>query len=91
MITVSGVQIAVQKVENEDYISLTNMVADSRRSADVIKNRFCNKVIMEFLGVWEKLYNPNFKVVKFDRFYGQAGLGRFVISDPVSVQSLSSS
>ena len=35
---------------------------------------------MEFLGVWEQIHNPNFKVVEFDHFKSQAGLPSFVIS-----------
>ena len=34
--------------------------------------------IIEFLGVWETLYNPNFNRVEFDAFRNQAGLNSFV-------------
>ena len=39
-----------------------------------------NKNTIEFLGYWEELYNPNFKVVEFDHFKNQAGLNSFVLS-----------
>lgn len=39
-----------------------------------------NRYTLEFLGTWEYLYNPNFKVVEFDRFRKQAGLHTFVLS-----------
>ena len=35
---------------------------------------------IEFLGVWEMMYNPNFKVVKFDHFRKSAGLPTFTMS-----------
>ena len=35
---------------------------------------------MEFLGTWEKIYNPSFKVVEFDHFKTEAGLHTFVLS-----------
>ena len=41
---------------------------DDSRAADVIKNWIRNRSTLEFLGTWETLYNPNFKVVKFDHF-----------------------
>lgn len=38
------------------------------RSADVIKNWIRNRYTIEFLGTWEIIHNPNFKVVEFDHF-----------------------
>ena len=35
---------------------------------------------LEFLGTWEQIYNPDFKVVEFDHFKMRAGLHTFVIS-----------
>ncbi len=35
---------------------------------------------MEFLGTWEQIYNPDFKVVEFDHFKREAGLHTFVLS-----------
>jgi len=35
---------------------------------DVVKNWMRQKDTLEYLGLWEKLYNPNFKVVEFDHF-----------------------
>ena len=66
-------------IDNQDYISLTDMAKgknDETRAADIIKNRST----LEFLGTWEMLYNPNFKVVEFDHFKKEAGLPTFTIS-----------
>ena len=50
------------------------------RSADIIKNWLRNRYPIEFLGTWEIIHNPNFKVVEFDHFRMSAGLPSFVLS-----------
>jgi KilA-N domain len=67
----------------EDYISLTDMAKGKEgeaRAADIIKNWIRNRSTLEYIGVWEQLNNPNFKVVEFDHFRLQAGLPSFVLS-----------
>ena len=46
----------------------------------LIVNWFRNKDTIEFLGVWEKLHNPNFNLVEFDKIKSEAGSNRFVLS-----------
>ena len=70
-------------VEEQDYISLTDMATakeGDNRSADIIKNWLRNRYTIEFLGTWEVIHNPNFKVVEFDHFRMSAGLPSFVLS-----------
>ena len=50
------------------------------RSADVIKNWLRNRYTIEFLGTWEVIHNPDFKMVEFDHFRMSAGLPSFVMS-----------
>ena len=50
------------------------------RAADIIKNWMRNRYTIEFLGTWEMIHNPAFKVVEFDHFRMQAGLPSFVLS-----------
>ena len=50
------------------------------RAADIIKNWIRTRYTIEFLGTWEMIHNPNFKVVEFDHFRMQAGLPNFVMS-----------
>jgi hypothetical protein len=50
------------------------------RAADIIKNWLRNRYTLEFLGTWEQINNPWFKVVEFDHFKSQAGLPSFVLS-----------
>jgi hypothetical protein len=82
-ITVQNTDITVVSVGNQDYISLTDMAnakESESRAADIIKNWIRNRYTIEFLGTWERIHNPNFKVVEFDHFKSQAGLPSFVMS-----------
>mgnify|MGYP000699087241 FL=1 len=82
-LNVQDISIALTTIGNEDYISLTDMAKgkdDDSRAADVIKNWIRNRSTLEFLGTWETLYNPNFKVVEFDHFKKEAGLPTFTLS-----------
>ena len=82
-ITVQGTEITIISTKNDDYISLTDMAnakGVETRAADIIKNWIRTRTTLEFLGTWEQLYNPGFKVVEFDHFKMQAGLPSFVLS-----------
>ena len=82
-ITVQNVPITITMSEEEDYICITDMAAaksDNSRAADVIKNWLRNRSTIEFLGTWEQIYNPCFKVVEFDHFKSEAGLPTFTMS-----------
>ena len=82
-ITVQNTEITVLSYNDKDYISLTDMANGKQsesRAADIIKNWLRNRYTIEFLGTWEMIHNPHFKVVEFDHFRMQAGLPTFVIS-----------
>jgi len=82
-IIVDGVQITISSHGEHDYICLTDMVKakdDDVRAADILKNWIRNRSTIEFLGIWETLYNPNFKVVEFDHFRKESGLPSFTMS-----------
>ena len=79
---VQGTTITVVSRESEDYISLTD-IAKHRNSdapADIVKNWLRNRSTIEFLGLWETLNNPGFKLVEFDQFRNEAGANHFVLS-----------
>ena len=83
VITVQDVEVTIITVDQKDYISLTNMAkarTDAARAADVIKNWLRTRSTLEFLGTWEMMYNPDFKVVEFDHFRNEAGLHTFTLS-----------
>lgn len=82
-IIVQDVPITIMNTDQSDYISLTDMAkarTDASRAADVIKNWLRSRSTLEFLGTWELMYNPNFKVVEFDHFKSEAGLHTFTLS-----------
>src|SRR5574344_2614775 len=82
-INVQNTAISVVQYNDEDYISLTDMAnakESESRAADIIKNWLRNRYTIEFLGTWEMIHNPNFKVVEFDHFRMCAGLPNFVLS-----------
>ena len=82
-ISVQGTEIAIYSIQQKDYLSLTD-IAKSKdgdgRAADIIKNWIRNRGTIEFIGTWEQLHNPDFKVVEFDHFKMNAGLTSFVLS-----------
>ncbi len=83
VIEVEGVEITVQTKDFEnDYFSLTDIAkyANPESPADIIKNWMRNKNTIEFLGIWEELNNPNFKLVEFDQFKNEAGSNSFVLT-----------
>ena len=81
-ITVQNIEIAFFDKEIGDYISLTD-IAKYRNSVEpfsIINNWMRSRSTIEFLGLWEKLYNPNFKPIEFERFRNEAGSNYFVLS-----------
>lgn len=86
-----GVDIPViTTVDNEDdYISLTDMARHRNPEfpADVVKNWLRLRSTIEFLGLWEQLNNPDFKLVEFDQFKNNAGSNAFVMSPQKWIKS----
>ena len=83
IITVQDIPITVSVGDVDDFICITDMAAartGGSRASDVIKNWIRNRSTLEYLGTWEQIYNPNFKVVEFDHFKKQAGLPLFTLS-----------
>ena len=78
----NGVEIrTVLGIKEQDYISLTDIAKykNSDFPADVVKNWMRIRNTIEFLGLWEQLNNPNFKLVEFDQFKNNAGSNGFVL------------
>lgn len=85
-ITVNDSEITVVKVNDEDYLSLTDMMK-ANDGDFFFHNWLRNRNTIEFLGVWEKVYNPNFNSVEFDRIKSMAGLNNFRISAKEWIES----
>ncbi len=82
-IIVQDTRVQILTERESDYICITDMAnakENESRAADIIKNWIRNRYTIEFLGTWEQINNPNFKVVEFDHFKTQAGLNTFVLS-----------
>ena len=82
-IEVLGQEITFISTNESEYISLTDLAKSKdgdSRSADIIKNWIRTRTTLEFIGTWEQMYNPDFKVVEFDHFKTQAGLPTFILS-----------
>lgn len=80
-ITVQNTNITIMNMDGEDYVSITDL---ARHKSDdptaVIGNWMRNRNTIEFLGIWESLYNPSFKPLEFEGFRKQAGLNAFTLS-----------
>ena len=80
-IDVKGTGITVVSVNEQDYISLTDIAKyKTNDTSAVIGNWMRNRNTIEFLGIWETLYNANFKPLEFEGFRKQAGLNAFTLS-----------
>ena len=85
-ITVENTEITVLKVNEEDYISLTDM-ARSQMQEHVIFKWLSQKNTLDFLGEWENLYNPDFNYTEFGTIRSYAGTNNFVLSTKAWVEN----
>jgi len=69
-------------VVQDDYISLTDIAKykNLQDANEIIRNWLRNRNTIEFLGIWERIHNDNFKPIEFDGFRKKAGLTSFVLS-----------
>ncbi|MEE1220416.1 MAG: KilA-N domain-containing protein [Bacteroidales bacterium] len=80
-ISVQDTKVTIIMFNDSDYISLTDIA--KHKSDDptaVIGNWMRNRNTIEYLGIWESLYNPNFKPLEFEGFRKEAGLNAFTLS-----------
>lgn len=82
MITVKDVNIRTVTVNGIDYICITDIARQKNETEpkDVVKNWMRQKNTLEYLGLWERLHNPNFKGVGFDPLLAEAGSNAFTMS-----------
>ena len=71
--------INYMKVEDEDYISITDMLR-SKDGNFFVTDWLRNRNTIEFLGIWEELHNPNFNYGEFAIIKSQAGLNSYKLS-----------
>ena len=82
IMTVKDVNIRTMTKDGIDYICITD-IAKQKNEIDpngVIGNWMRNRNTIEYLGLWETLYNPSFNPLEFEGFRSQAGLNAFTLS-----------
>ena len=74
--------ISITGIDDNDYISLTDIarIKNSKEPKDVVKNWMRLRSTLEYLGLWEKINNPNFKGVEFDPLLQESGRNSFTMS-----------
>jgi hypothetical protein len=75
-------EISFFRKDREEYVSLTDIAKykDPNRSDYIIQNWLRNRSTIEYLGLWEKINNPDFNPIEFDGFRNQSGLNSFVLT-----------
>ena len=79
-IIVNETEITILEINEKDYISLTDMVKGIENELALIEKWLRNKNTIEFLGIWEEMYNPDFNSPEFEGIKNAAGLNRFILS-----------
>ncbi len=78
---VRGTLVRVVKIDGEDFVCLTDMAKlKSDDPQQTISNWMRNRMTIEYLGLWEELYNPAFKPLGFEGFRKEVGLNSFTMS-----------
>jgi hypothetical protein len=80
LLTVQDISISISSVNEQDYISLTDMVANQEDGGKLIEKWLSNKNTLEFLAIWEQLNNPNFNSPEIGGILAEAGTNRFYMS-----------
>lgn len=78
-INVRGTEITVIRREDQDYISLTDMLK-AKDGDFFISDWLRNRNTVEFLGIWETVHNPDFNSGEFAIIKSQAGLNSYKLS-----------
>jgi hypothetical protein len=79
---VNDLEIVLYSEKEDKYISLTDMAKfkDAQRTNYIIQNWMRTRNTIEFIGLWEQLYNPQFKGIEFDAFKNEAGSNSFTLT-----------
>jgi len=86
-INVQGTAITIISHKEDDYISLTDMVQNFDGGSALIEQWLKNKDTVLFLGVWEKIYNPDFNSLEFEGIRNEAGRNSFYLSAKKWIES----
>ncbi|MEP6796062.1 MAG: KilA-N domain-containing protein [Saprospiraceae bacterium] len=79
-IKVQGQDITVIRLEEDDFISLTNLAGAFSESNNLISKWISNKNTLEYLGLFETIHNMEFNYPEFDVIKNASGVNRFTMS-----------
>jgi hypothetical protein len=81
-ITVQGTEVALLSHRKDDYISLTDMAKYKNAEATgyVISHWFSARYTIEYVGIWERVNNPDFNVVEFNNIKNECGGYGYVLT-----------
>jgi hypothetical protein len=79
-VNVKGLEISILKQKAIDFISLTDMTVGFKEGSGLIGKWITNKNTLEYLGIWEKINNPEFNYPEFGVIESEAGTNRFIMS-----------
>ncbi|MBR5836150.1 MAG: KilA-N domain-containing protein [Bacteroidales bacterium] len=80
-IKVKESEVTILSINENDYISLTDIAKHKSDDPFLVINHWMrNRNTIEYLGLWETIFNPDFKPTEFGRFKMEAGLNAFTLS-----------
>jgi hypothetical protein len=81
-IMVQGTEIILLSHQKEDYISLTDMARyrNAEATGYVISRWLSARYTIDFVGIWEKVYNSDFNVVEFNNIKNESGVNGYVLT-----------
>jgi hypothetical protein len=87
---VQGIDIQYKQVNENDFISLTDIARyrNADYPSEIIQNWMRNRSTVEFLGLWERLYNINFNYLEFEVIDKEAGRNAFVLTPKRWIESV---
>ena len=78
---IENIEISFQSFNEKDYISLTDMAKHKGTDTGlIIAHWLTTKYTIQFMGIWEQLYNNNFNVTEFRNIKNQVGTNGFIVS-----------
>jgi len=87
-IKVKDTEVTVIQINNEDYICITDMIK-AKDGEFFVTDWLRNRNTLEYIGIWEQVYNPNFNYGEFAIIKSKAGLNNFKISAKELVEKTS--
>src|ERR1035437_5875430 len=78
-LVIKETEVTILQINDNDYISLTDMLK-AKDGDFFISDWLRNRNTIEFLGIWESVYNPIFNYGEFAIIKSQAGLNSYKLS-----------